>query len=147
MIPFAGTVRIDSTAYDGNNCDQDAVRVRILKNTGTLIDWTQVAEGTTAANPVALNVAAPLTVAAGDYLYFQVNKNTNNACDKVFWNPRVTYLDAARVADANGDGVEDVSEDTNGNGSVDSGESDWQDASDEGFGVWIARPARPGPLP
>jgi hypothetical protein len=48
--------------------------------------------------------------------------------------------------DSDGDGVPDYIEDANGNGSVDSGETDWTSASDLGLKVLITRP-KSGPLP
>lgn len=42
--------------------------------------------------------------------------------------------------DTDGDGVPDYLEDANGNGTVDSGETDWQDANDLGLKVWITDP-------
>jgi len=42
--------------------------------------------------------------------------------------------------DSDGDGVPDYLEDANGNGRVDSGETDWQSASDLGLKVLITRP-------
>jgi hypothetical protein len=45
--------------------------------------------------------------------------------------------------DTDGDGVPDYLEDRNGNGTVDSGETDWQNAGDWGLSVFITKP-RPG---
>jgi len=42
--------------------------------------------------------------------------------------------------DTDGDGIADYLEDANGNGSVDSGETDWQNAGDGGLKVLITRP-------
>jgi hypothetical protein len=42
--------------------------------------------------------------------------------------------------DGDGDGLADYLEDLNGNGSVNSGETDWQSASDLGLKVWITEP-------
>jgi hypothetical protein len=47
---------------------------------------------------------------------------------------------AVQPIDTNGNGVADYLQDWNGNGLVDSGETDWQDASDPGLTVWITRP-------
>jgi hypothetical protein len=48
--------------------------------------------------------------------------------------------------DTDGDGVPDYIEDANGNGTVDSGETDWQNANDPGLTVHVLRPAN-GLLP
>jgi len=49
--------------------------------------------------------------------------------------------------DTDGDGVADYLEDANGNGIVDSGETDWQDANDLGLKVWITDPKDGANLP
>jgi hypothetical protein len=49
--------------------------------------------------------------------------------------------------DSDGDGVPDYLEDANGNGTVDSGESDWESASDYGLRVLITEPKRNTNLP
>ncbi len=49
--------------------------------------------------------------------------------------------------DTNGNGVPDYLEDRNGNGTVDSGETDWQSATDLGLKVLITRPRSGAILP
>jgi hypothetical protein len=49
--------------------------------------------------------------------------------------------------DSDTDGVPDYLEDANGDGSVNSGETDWQSATDPGLKVWIARPRNTSILP
>jgi hypothetical protein len=49
--------------------------------------------------------------------------------------------------DTDGDGVPDYLEDRNGNGTVDSGETDWQNANDWGLKVIITRPRGGALLP
>jgi len=49
--------------------------------------------------------------------------------------------------DSDGDGWFDYVEDSNGNGTVDSGETDWENASDLGLKVWITEPKRTANLP
>jgi hypothetical protein len=49
--------------------------------------------------------------------------------------------------DTDGDGIPDYLEDANGNGMVDSGETDWQSASDQGLKVLITRPQRNSIIP
>ena len=51
------------------------------------------------------------------------------------------------VADTDSDGTPDYQEDANGNGSVDSGETDWKNASDWGLRVFITRPKRGANIP
>ena len=45
------------------------------------------------------------------------------------------------------DGIPDYLEDANGNGAVDSGETDWQSGTDLGLKVWITRPRNGSTLP
>src|SRR5438445_8576019 len=49
--------------------------------------------------------------------------------------------------DADGDGIPDYLEDANGNGNVDSGETDWTNANDLGLKVLITRPRSGSSLP
>jgi len=49
--------------------------------------------------------------------------------------------------DADGDVTPDYAEDANGNGSVNSGETDWNNASDWGLKVWISRPRENSLIP
>jgi len=49
--------------------------------------------------------------------------------------------------DTDGDGIPDYLEDRNGNGSVDTGETDWQSASDLGLKVWITEPKSNANIP
>ena len=68
------------------------------------------------------------------------------------YNRALTLQEVAGLAsgvpsDTDGDGLPDYSEDRNGNSTVDSGETNWQDANDAGLRVWITRPPRTGPVP
>ena len=49
--------------------------------------------------------------------------------------------------DYDGDGLPDYFEDRNGNGSVDSGETDWRSATDLGLKVWITEPKNNSNIP
>jgi hypothetical protein len=49
--------------------------------------------------------------------------------------------------DTNGDGIPDYLQDANGNGVVDSGETDWTSATDPGLKVLITRPLRGSSVP
>lgn len=86
---------------------------------------------------------------AGLYHYTtQTNqvKETNSVVDIGF---HYVALDAdGNPVDTDGDGMPDYLEDTNGNGAVDSGETDWQNAADLGLKVRITVPRTGGgPLP
>ena len=56
-------------------------------------------------------------------------------------------LGNGRPWDTDGDGLADYLEDSNGNGAVDSGETDWQSASDLGLKVWITEPKSNSNIP
>ena len=49
--------------------------------------------------------------------------------------------------DTDGDGISDYLEDANGNGVVDTGETDWNSATDLGLKVIITRPRSNAPIP
>ena len=57
-----------------------------------------------------------------------------------------TYANGIPI-DGDSDGVPDYLEDTNGNGLVDSGESDWASPIDLGVHVMITRPSGSSTLP
>jgi hypothetical protein len=109
--------------------------VRVLHNDTELVTWTDVATNRTAGNPVTLDVASPVTVAAGDWLHFQINKATNDLCDSVYWNPSIAYMTIRRIGDADNDGLADWVEDRNGNGVREADETDWQDPDTDYDGV------------
>jgi hypothetical protein len=54
---------------------------------------------------------------------------------------------ASQPQDTDRDGIADHLEDANGNGVVNSNETDWRDARDLGLQVRITRPQRSSPLP
>jgi len=65
-------------------------------------------------------------------------KETNSVVDI---GPHWVALDAnSKLVDSDTDGIPDYYEDWSGNGSVDSGETDWQNAGDHGLRVFITRP-------
>jgi hypothetical protein len=72
-------------------------------------------------------------------------KETNTVVDIGYHY--VAAESAGNPLDADGDGVPDYLEDYNGNGAVNSGETDWQDPSDLGLKVLITTPKRNSTLP
>ncbi len=65
-------------------------------------------------------------------------KETNTVVDIGF---HYVAVDAFGIpVDSDGDGIADFAEDRNGNGSVNSGETDWRSAIDWGLNVFITRP-------
>jgi len=85
---------------------------------------------------------------AGLYHYTMLTNNvkeTNSIVDIGF---HYVATDAnGTPLDYDGDGLPDYIEDSNGNGSVDSGETDWKNASDFGLRVFITRPRNESPIP
>ena len=56
-------------------------------------------------------------------------------------------LGNGRLWDTDGDGITDHQEDRNGNGAIDTGETDWQSATDLGLKVWITEPKSNSNIP
>ena len=54
---------------------------------------------------------------------------------------------SGKPIDSDGDGYPDYQEDLDGDSAVDSGETDWQSATDSGLRVWITQPKRNSNLP
>jgi hypothetical protein len=71
-------------------------------------------------------------------------KETNSIVDRGFHYVAVTN---GVPIDSDSDGVPDYLEDANGNGSVNSGETNWEDAFDLGLRVIITRPAANSVIP
>ena len=72
-------------------------------------------------------------------------KETNSTVD--IGNHYVATDANGNPIDNDGDGIPDYLEDRNGNGSVDSGETDWQSATDLGLKVWITEPKNNSNIP
>ena len=68
-------------------------------------------------------------------------KETNTVVD-IGYHYMATDANGVPLDYGDGDGVPDYLEDRNGNGSLDSGESNWLNGTDQGFRVWITRPKK-----
>ena len=85
---------------------------------------------------------------AGLYHYTVTANNAKETTNTVSIGYHYVATDASGAPlDADGDGSPDCAEDLNGDGAVNSGETDWQDASDLGLKVWILRPRTSGTVP
>lgn len=88
--------------------------------------------------------------AASIYLYHfttQTNqsKETNSTVDIGYHY--VAVNSSGLPIDTDGEGVPDYQEDADGSGTVNSGETDWNNASDLGLKVWITRPKNNSVIP
>ena len=78
----------------------------------------------------------------------QTNEYSKETTSQVDIGYHYVGVDAYGVPlDYDSDGVPDYIEDPNGNGLVDSSETDWQSATDSGLRVWITQPKRSANLP
>lgn len=98
------------------------------------------------ANSVLINSGSTNANLLGLYHFTtQINqvKETNSLVDIGYHY--IALDNFGNAMDSDGDGAADYVEDVNGNGLVNSGETDWQSASDSGLRVLISRP-RPNSL-
>ena len=72
-------------------------------------------------------------------------KETNSIVDIGFHH--IALNGADEPVDTDNDGIPDYLEDINGNGSLNSGESDWEDGDDPGLSVTIVRPRNDSVVP
>jgi hypothetical protein len=78
---------------------------------------------------------------AGMYHYTTQTNQTKEATSRLDIGRHYIAADSyGNPLDSDGDGVSDYIEDANGNGGVDSGETDWQTSGDWGLKVQITRP-------
>jgi hypothetical protein len=85
---------------------------------------------------------------AGLYHFTTQTNQTKELTSRLDIGYHVMALNASgQPADTDTDGTPDYFEDFSGNGSVDSGETDWQNANDLGLKVLILRPASNSPIP
>ncbi|MFD2328520.1 FG-GAP-like repeat-containing protein [Cohnella sp. GCM10020058] len=77
-VTVSGTVRLESTGGDGI--------VAAVKKNGTTVWGPQTVTTTT-----GMAHSFTVSVAAGDVLYFIVNKNGTNSYDTTIWNPTIAY--------------------------------------------------------
>ena len=101
IAPFTGDVLIDAdVALDGVGAGStDGVRVAVQHNGTELDDETLVPGGPTSAFAAPI----PLTVTAGDRIYFRAGAIDDGVSDSVDWQPVITYQSPSWPAtDANG---------------------------------------------
>jgi len=121
------------------------------------LDWDPAARAQTidikdSTSGAVLDSQSVSSFSAGKYLVWDIIGNVNirvtctggiNAVvSGLFFSTQSPF-----VADSDGDGIPDYLEDRNGNGTVDSGETDPQVGSDAGLKVWITEPKSNATLP
>lgn len=92
LAPKTGKIRITGTAKkEPGSGNGDGVNLKIMKN------GVQIWPGTASAKTLAYNDFTgvshdvAVSVAAGDYIYFIVNKRGNNTSDGTLWDPTIQY--------------------------------------------------------
>jgi hypothetical protein len=95
-----------------------------------------------------INAGSRTAAAASLYHFTTVPAQTKESTSQVDIGYHLVALDGnGNPVDTDGDSIPDYLEDANGNGTVDSGETDWTSATDFGLSVRILRPASNSPLP
>ena len=95
-----------------------------------------------------INTGSRLASAAGLFHYLTTTNQVREGSSTVDIGFHYVALDeAGQPVDSDGDGIPDYLEDANGNGSVDDGETDWDDAEDLGLRVFITEPKNNSNLP
>jgi hypothetical protein len=89
MAPMSGTIRISGNVKKAG-AGGDGVLVKIMKN-GTQV-WPASGYQFIAHDDLSgVYHDVSITVAAGDNIYFLLNKNGNNGYDTTIWSPDITY--------------------------------------------------------
>ncbi|WP_158630159.1 S8 family serine peptidase [Cohnella sp. AR92] len=90
IVSTVGTVTISGNVAKSDITGGDGVNVKIMKNSTQIwpaSGWQYIAYN----NNSGINVNVKTTVAAGDAIYFIVDKNANNSNDSTKWNPVISY--------------------------------------------------------
>ena len=94
------------------------------------------------------NTGSRAASAAGLYHYTTTTNNLKEASSTVDIGFHYVAVNASgQPIDTDGDGFSDYYEDRDGDGAVDSGETDWNSATDFGLKVWITQPKNNSILP
>jgi hypothetical protein len=99
-------------------------------------------------NSSLINTGSISAASVGLYHFTSTTNQVKETNSLVDIGPHWVALDAnGNPKDSDGDGVPDYYEDFSGNGSVNSGETDWQSPTDLGLRVFITRPRDKSTLP
>jgi len=125
----------------GNSGGNDKSVTTFAYATGTLGPWYQ-------SSTNMIDAGSRTADLAGLYHYTTQTSQVKEATTIVDLGFHYVATDAnGNPIDTNGNGFPDWQEDANGNGVVDSGETDWQHGTDLGLKVWITEPKRNANLP
>lgn len=92
--PRTGTIKISAGSIWVPNAGGDGVKVKVLKGTTNVwpsSGWQSISAASSVSFP-----ETTVTVAKDDILYFIGNKNVNNTCDTIYWNPIINYVSDAQ---------------------------------------------------
>lgn len=101
LIEITGTVQLESECNEDplDAVNKDGVSVMIQKGRTNL--WETEIDADDFGIKTPTNVAL-VPIAKGDQIYFRVHSNENGYCDKVIWDPQISYTDKdASQMDAN----------------------------------------------
>ena len=116
--------------------------------TGALGGYYFPTNGASTSFTNLLNTGSRLASAAGLYHHTTTTNNVKEATSTVDIGFHYAAVNSSgQPIDTDGDGLPDYLEDRNGNGTVDSGETDWNNAADFGLKVRITQPKNNSNLP
>jgi len=116
--------------------------------TNLLGRWYYPATGGANSLTNLVNRGSRTAALAGLYHYTTQTNQVKEASTLVDIGYHYVAVDGnGNPVDTDADGLPDYFEDTNGNGAVDSGETDWNSATDFGLKVWITQPKNNSILP
>jgi hypothetical protein len=106
QVPYDGTAIISGLAFQDDLSSYENVRVRILKNDDTILDWVDIS----ATTPVVLTVTNALTF--GDEIHFQVSTAEYGGSHRLNFYPTVGFQSyrTFTFTDTDGDGLSDAQE-------------------------------------
>ncbi|MBB6670792.1 hypothetical protein [Cohnella nanjingensis] len=93
VAPVTGTVKITGRVFKIDTSGGDGVVVTVDKNSTPL--WTRTISAGDWLGAFMDGALDSVSVAAGDYIHFIVNRNTDYGADATGWDPTITYIGTA----------------------------------------------------